>query len=170
MKNVSAEKQTARSPLLQSDHGVAQAIDNACFLDDAFSRVVLKNCSEEQLIEIVKAILLTIIGEENFSIVRVTAQKDLKELYSHSAVMDILAEDSNGQLYNIELQMSAPLSFGRLETYGSVLIKAGLRPGEDYSQLRHSYVVFLTNQSTWSDTGEEIFTDAPIQQFEMAKS
>ncbi len=72
-------------------------------------------------------------------------------------------------LDDIEFQMHPPLSFARLETYAAVLIKQGIRPGEDYSKLRDAWVIFITKERHWSDTGEEIFKDKPVRRFELAE-
>lgn len=151
------------------DERIAQAIAEACFLDDVFGRTLLENCSDEERNAIAKGILEPILNVSGLEIVDSMAQKDMQELYSHSAKMDFWARDKEGQAYDIEFQMHPPLSFARLETYAAVLIKQGIRPGEDYTKLRDAWVIFITSERHWSDTGEEIFKDKPVRRFELAE-
>lgn len=148
------------------DERITQAIADACFLNDVFGKTLLENCSDEERNEIAKGILEPILNVSGLQIVDSMAQKDMQELYSHSARIDFWARDKEGQSYDSEFQMHPPLSFARLETYAAVLIKSGLRPGEDYSQLRDAWVIFITKERCWSDTGEEIFKDKPVRRFE----
>lgn len=148
-------------------------ITRLCFLDDVFSRVILSHCTIEQRIEIVQAIIDPVFRKMDLKVVHtivyVETQKDMKELFSHSAAMDIFAVDSEGNLYNIELQISGSLFFARVENYSSTLNKYGLKPGEDYENSKDTWTIFITNQQYWKETGEPIFDGHPVCRIEYAQ-
>ena len=169
MKQPPKQIDTALNQELYRQQKINQLLAHTCFLDDALNRAIFSNCTKKQKIEIVQTILRRILNKPGLIVVSVRYQKDLKELGAHSAVMDIVALDSDGQKYNIEFQMSRPLSFARLETYNTFMIKASLHSGQDYSELKHTWVIFITNQRHWTDTKEEIFDGEPVVLFEICK-
>ncbi|WP_323090026.1 hypothetical protein [Allobaculum sp. JKK-2023] len=72
-------------------------------------------------IEIIQAITISPFFEKAglesiLTVGYVETHKYMKELFSHSAAMDIFAVDDKGNLSNIELQISGLLFFARVET------------------------------------------------------
>lgn len=147
---------------------LSQAIYKAKFLDDVFGRVVLRNCTDLQKCELAQAIIRPILERPDLEITYAQSQRDMKELYSHSAVMDLFAKDKFDQLFDLEFQL-APFTFARLVAYAAELTKETLPPGFDYSQMKDSWVIFLTKQTHWADTGKEIFQDGPVAHFEWSQ-
>ncbi len=169
MKNLLKQTEAVLNQELFRQQKINQLLAKACFRDDVFNRAIFSNCTKKQKIEIVQTILRRILKKQGLIVVSVRYQKDLKELGAHSAVMDIVAIDGDGQKYNLEFQMSPPLSFARLETYSSFMIKASLRSGQEYSELKHTWVIFITNQRYWTDTKEKIFDSDPVVLYEICK-
>ncbi len=169
MKNLLKQTEAVLNQELFRQQKINQLLAKACFRDDVFNRAIFSNCTKKQKIEIVQTILRRILKKPGLIVVSVRYQKDLKELGAHSAVMDIVAIDGDGQKYNLEFQMSPPLSFARLETYSSFMIKASLRSGQEYSELKHTWVIFITNQRYWTDTKEKIFDSDPVVLYEICK-
>ena len=167
------EKQSDQGNRLDQKTKIFQVLTRLCFLDDVFSRVILSHCTIEQRIEIIQAIIDPVFRKMCLKIVHtivyVETQKDMKELFSHSAEMDIFAVDIEGNFYNIELQISGSLSFARVENYSSTLNKYSLKPGEDYENSKDTWTIFITNQQYWKETGEPIFDDGPVCRIEYAQ-
>lgn len=167
------EKQSDQDNWLDQKTKIFQVITRLCFLDDVFSRVILSHCTMEQRIEIVRAIIDPVFRKMGLRVIRTIVyaetQKDMKELFSHSAEMDIFAVDIEGNFYNIELQISGSLSFARVENYSSTLNKYSLKPGEDYENSKDTWTIFITNQQYWKETGEPIFDDGPVCRIEYAQ-
>ena len=147
---------------------LSRAIYEAKFLDDLFGRVVLRNCTDLQKCALAQAIIRPILEWPDLEITYAQSQRDMKELYSHSAVMDLFAKDKFDQLFDLEFQL-APFTFARLVAYSAELTKETLPPGFDYSQMKDSWIIFLTNQTHWADTGKEIFQDGPVAHFEWSQ-
>ena len=90
--------------------------------------------------------LRTILGLEDISIESVETQKSLKNPFGHSAVFDIFARDSKGNLIDVEMQRQAEgwkkLS-KRMALYSGLLTLLSLGKGRKYSKAKDVYVVFI---------------------------
>lgn len=120
-------------------------------IDDTFMTAVFADdipCTE---------LLLSIILGKDLKVIKVHTQLTLKNLYGHSVRLDILAVDSDGKIYNIEIQRSDSGADKKRARYNSSIIDANvLEPGKEYEKLPESYVIFITENDVL-DKGKPIY-------------
>ncbi len=74
-------------------------IQNLRLIDDDFMKEVFdNNCEATELV------LNIILNRNDLKVLEVIGQREIKGLEGHSVRLDIMAEDANGQLYDIEVQ------------------------------------------------------------------
>ena len=114
-------------------------LDNMTMMSDMFMRNVLKDqdCAE--------FVIQTIMQNKSLRIVDVVVELDLKNMHGRSAVLDCVARDADGKMYNIEIQQqeegASPL---RARYYASLLDMNTLDVGMDFGKLPETYVIFIT--------------------------
>ena len=70
-------------------------------------------------------------------------QKDYKNLQRHSAALDCVAEDSQGNQYDVEIQQEYEGALPQRARYYSGLRDMNtLDPGKDYEKLPEIYMIF----------------------------
>ena len=107
--------------------------------DDFMTAVLTDNIPATELI------LRTILEVPDLEVVSQRTQSTLANLKGRSAVLDVLARDSSGRLYDIEVQNDAANAVPRRARYYSSLIDSSfLGKGEPYKDLPESYVIFIT--------------------------
>lgn len=90
-------------------------------------------------------VLRTILNKPDLKVTSVTAQKVLKNLTGRSVRLDVLAEDSRGLKYNIEVQKSEQGAHPKRARYYSAMIDSTLlAAGAKGFKMPESYVVFIT--------------------------
>ena len=128
-----------RSVLSEKDR---ERLARLSLMDDDFMSMVFDNN-----IPAAQLMLRVILNRDDLTVTRVTAQKNLKgpEAELRSARLDILAEDSAGQLYDVEVQRDDSGAIPqRARFYSSMLDSRMLERGAGYETLRDSYVIFIT--------------------------
>jgi len=114
-------------------------LDGFRLLDDKFMTVVFQNS-----IACVELVLRIILDSPSLSVSKVITQDTLKNLHGRGLCLDIHAF-AEGREYNIEIQRAQAGAGARRARYHSSLMDAGgLLPGEDYTALPESYVIFIT--------------------------
>ncbi|MCR5220822.1 MAG: Rpn family recombination-promoting nuclease/putative transposase [bacterium] len=123
-----------------------------CLMDDIFMRACFQHSSD-----CVERILRVIL-EKNLKVRTVELQKTLSNLPNlRSIVMDIFAEDSEGKLYNIEMQTGLPgASPRRPRFYLSMMDVNVLKAGEDFERLPEAYSIFIVEGDPFG-TGEPLY-------------
>ena len=116
-----------------------QRIRNFRLLDDDFMSKVFEDkiCAE---------ILLRIILQcKDLKVKYVHVQQEIKNLQGRSIRLDILAEDTSGKLYNVEVQRSDKGASRKRARHNSSLLDANITDaGEEYEKLNSTYVIFIT--------------------------
>ncbi|MCI6648011.1 MAG: PD-(D/E)XK nuclease family transposase [Lachnospiraceae bacterium] len=109
------------------------------FDDDLMSRVFDNNIEATEL-------LLRIIFKRPIKVVRASGQEEIRS-YSvdgRTIRLDIMAVDSDGKKIDIEVQTGEKGSDIKRARYHSSLLDSGmLKKGQDFSEIRDSYVVFI---------------------------
>ena len=145
-------------------------IQKFCLMDDTFMSKVFedKRCTE--------LVLRIILNRDDLIVDHVNCQQDIKNLQGRSIRMDILAHDRKGVIYNIEVQNDDAGADPKRARYNSSLLDANItEAGDDYDQLRETYVIFITKNDvlgsglpiyhidrTIEETGEKFKDDAHI--------
>ena len=108
-------------------------------LDDDFMNKVFEDtaCAE--------FLLQIILQRTDLRVQRVHSQHDIRNLQGRSIRLDILAVDTSGRVYNIEVQRSDKGAGVKRARYNSSLIDANVtEPGDEYEKLNETYVIFIT--------------------------
>ena len=145
-------------------------IQKFCLMDDTFMSKVFedKRCTE--------LVLRIILNRDDLIVDHVNCQQDIKNLQGRSIRMDILAHDRKGVIYNIEVQNDDAGADPKRARYNSSLLDTNItEAGDDYDQLRETYVIFITRNDvlgsglpiyhidrTIEETGEKFKDDAHI--------
>ena len=107
-------------------------------LDDIFMQACFQ--SEPRCVE---RILRVILGVD-LRARRVALQKTLKNLHGRSIVMDVLAVDERGKLYNIEIQTGLPGANPRRPRYHLSMMDVNVkRPGKHFERLPEVFSIFI---------------------------
>ena len=121
-------------------------IRNFTMMSDSFMRNVLKDVScAEYVIQV-------IMGRKELRIVDLTIQKDYKNLQGHSATLDCVAEDSQGNQYDVEIQQESEGALPQRARYYSGLLDMNtLDPGKDYERLPETCMILITREDVLGD-------------------
>lgn len=99
----------------------------------------------ENNIPAAELLLRIILKNDKIKVKEVSVQSFIQNLYGHSAQMDILAQDEDGEYFNVEVQRSdegAPAKRARF--YSSLLDIKLLSANKPYEALPVTYVIFIT--------------------------
>lgn len=118
-----------------------KVLENYRPLDDDFMREMFRDN-----IPLSEMVLRIITGKYDLKITSQETQYDMKRLLgTRSVCLDVLATDSDGKLYNLEIQRAdkgAPAK--RARYHSSALDIEFLNAGDDYEKLPITYVIFIT--------------------------
>ena len=118
---------------------VLERIEKMCLMDDDFMSVVLqhKECME--------LVLNIILGKTDLKVSECKSQYSITSLSGRSVRLDVLAEDSKGIKYDVEVQRLDSGAQPRRARYHSSLMDAEfLKKGDDVSSLPETYIIFIT--------------------------
>ena len=134
----------------QKDH--KDALSRLSLMDDAF----MAKCFEDN-ITCTELVISIILDRKDIRVKSVHTQHQLKNLQGRSAILDIYAEDEDGKVYDIEIQKAKEGATPKRARYYSSLMDANItEPGDDFENLRESYVIFITETDVLK-TGKAIY-------------
>ena len=108
-------------------------------MDDILMRNVLNQT------ECTEYVLQTIMGQKELKVLECVVQKDYKNLQGRSAILDCVARDAEDRRYDVEIQNDGDAASPQRARYHSGLMDMHmLRPGQDFSELPESHVIFIT--------------------------
>ncbi len=109
-------------------------------LDDVFMRVVLKDN-----IPAVQDIVRALLRRDDIVVVKVITQDDRTNLKGRSVCLDVLAHDSKGNRYNIEIQRDGDgVTPKRARYHFSMIDWDALDATADFHELPETWVIFIT--------------------------
>ena len=109
-------------------------------IDDDFMTICFDN-----YIEGAELLLKIILNRDDLKVSEVKTQKVLKNLQGRDLRLDIYATDAAGKKYDIEIQRADKGAHQKRARYHSSLIDSDmLKAGEDFTELRENYVIFIT--------------------------
>ena len=129
-------------------------------IDDDFMTICF-----DGYIEGAELLLKIILDRDDLKVSEVKAQKTLKNLHGRDLRLDIYATDKDGKKYDIEIQRADRGAHTKRARYHSSVIDANtLNPGEEFTELPESYVMFITENDVLG-YGEPIYhIDRTIQE------
>ena len=126
---------------------IKQVIGSLCMMNNRFMNFMLDDNKKAA-----QVFLRVILGDDKIKVRNVRIQSFIQNIYGHSSQLDILAHDSKGRYFNVEVQRSdegAPARRARF--YSSILDTHFLQPGKLYEELPDTYVIFITENDVLHD-------------------
>ena len=124
-------------------------VSDLCLADDICIPIAFDGDTEA-----VEYLVRTILSRDDIIVEKVETQKRIESIASRSAVLDILAHDSNGNLIDIEIQRAFhgwdDLA-GRAESYASLLLLSTLEKGMEYRNAKEAIIIFIMDSDTVGD-------------------
>ena len=121
-------------------------------MDDDFMTKVFENdktCTE--------IMLWIILDRRDIEVMSVETQKTVSSIEGHSVRLDIVAKDSTGRIFNVEIQRrDRSNEKQRARYYCSVLDTSCLGKGQDYNRLPDVYVIFIMEKDIFGQ-GEPVY-------------
>lgn len=117
-----------------------ELIRDFTIFDDAYMQAFFNND-----IESTEFVLKIILKMPTLKVETVSIQQRLLNSQGHEGIVDVLATDEEGKIYNIEIQndmFAAPPRRGRY--YSSLIDTNFLEEGKPYETLPETYVIFIT--------------------------
>lgn len=111
-------------------------------LDDEFMTVVF-----DRNIEAAELVLNIILGRNDLKVTVVAAQREYKNpiVGGRTIILDIYAEDSEGKVYDIELQNeNSGADVRRARFHSSMLDTKMLKSAQKFREIHDSYIIFIT--------------------------
>ena len=128
------------SKVTQNQDRINKLIDGlTLFDDDLMSRVFDKNIEATEL-------LLRIILERKIKVISVNGQEEMKSaaVGGRNITLDVHALDENGEKMDIEVQgNSEGAHIRRARYHSSVLDSRMLKEGQEFKEIKDSYVIFI---------------------------
>lgn len=95
-------------------------------------------------------VLRILTGIPDLTVKEVRSQYRISKMASHDAILDILAEDSQGKLHNLEIQRSETIDHARrTRFYGSMIDSEYLMKGMEYSKLPDTHIIYVSETDLW---------------------
>ena len=129
----------ARSAHVMKPEYLAE-IENFRLMDDTFMSKCLENAPE-----CIELILQIILRKKDLKVVKSQTEYPIKSLQGRGVRFDVFARDSKGREYDIEIQRADKGAEPKRARFNSALMDANaLKSGEDFSKLRDTYVIIIT--------------------------
>ncbi len=128
----------------QDNISVERLVDDlTLFDDDLMSLVFDRNNSATELL------LRIILKRDDIEVISVIGQKELENplVTGRNIRLDILVRDCAGRIYNVEVQRSSSGADERRARFHSSMVDSRmLKAGQDFRELRESYIIFITEE------------------------
>ena len=129
----------SKEGMRMADERAFKPIEELTLMDDYMFAAVMRDTKH------LKPLLEYILEIKIAKIELVEPQKTAKEGYSSKGIrLDLYVEDEKGTIYNVEVQTTDKRNLPRrMRYYQSVIDIHVLHPGDDYRNLRKSFVIFI---------------------------
>ena len=116
-----------------------------CLMDDLYMSVFFKDDTASA-----QCVLRIILEKPDLCVESVRVQEELFSSTGRRAVLDMVATDGAGTVYDIEVQRADSGADPLRARYYSSLLDANMLPaGADYGELREKYVIFITESDVF---------------------
>ena len=116
-------------------------------IDDTFFNVCFDN-----YIEGMQLLLRLFFGRDDLVVRHVVTQQSADNLYGRGVRFDVLAEDSEGRLYDCEVQRANEGAAPRRARYNSSMMDSReLAKGAEFSGLPETWVIFITENDMYGE-------------------
>ena len=136
--------------LIRHREFLLQGVENLTLLNDTFMKVALND------IEACQHVIRILMDDPTIEIVEVRSQYRISKLVSKDAVLDILAEDTQGRVYNLEIQRETTIDHARrTRRYGAMVDGEYLEKGKGYHQMPEVYIIYISETNLWETRNTE---------------
>ena len=109
-------------------------------IDDAFFSACFDDNAKD-----VEYILRIILDKDDLKVLEVQTQKSVENIYGRSVRFDVFATDTQGKLYNIEVQRADSGAIPQRARYNSVMLDYHeLKKQDEFKELPESFVIFIS--------------------------
>ena len=116
-------------------------------IDDTFFNVCFDN-----YVEGMQLLLRIFFGRDDLVVKHVVTQQSADNLYGRGVRFDVLAEDSEGKLYDCEVQRANEGAAPRRARYNSSMMDSReLAKGAEFSKLPETWVIFITENDIYGE-------------------
>ncbi len=123
---------------------IQKFFEDKTLMDDIFMDFCLNNN-----IPCVQAMIECLIPDKNLTVKEVHTQQKFQTL-GRSIIIDVLAIDSEGRLYNIEIQRDKRgATMKRVRLHGAIIDVNSIEKGMKFDQLPECYIIFITEHDTF---------------------
>ena len=151
VKAIAHKARAKRSASVMKPEYLAE-IERFRLMDDDFMSKCLEHAPK-----CIELILQIILGKKDLKVVKSQTEYPIKSLQGRGVRFDVFARDSKGREYDIEIQRADHGAEPKRARYNSALMDANaLKSGEDFGQLRDTYVIFITENDVIGD-GQEVY-------------
>lgn len=138
-------------------------IEEFTLLDDTYM-----NAFFNEQPELVQFVLRIIMGKESLIVKNSVTQKPLKNIQGRSLILDVDAVDQNETEIDIEVQGERSGAHPkRARMHSSMLDSNALLPGENFTELPETYVIFITSDDYFEKDLPLYTVDRRIKELDM---
>ena len=113
-------------------------------LSNVFMRVALKDKKACQYV------LRILTGIPDLIVKEVRTEYRVSKVTSHDVVLDVIAEDSSGKIYNIEIQRADTVDHARrVRFHGAMIDSEYLEKGKTYADLPDLFIIYISETDLW---------------------
>ena len=126
-----------------------QAVEKLCLFDDDFMSLVFERNKEAT-----EYLINTILERDDLQVLEVAGQKEYKNPYFGGRVIkvDIYAKDSNGKVYDIEVQRSDAGAIPRRARFHNAMVDVRmLNEKQKFKEIEDSYIIFITQNDVMGE-------------------
>lgn len=134
---------TKDETLLEHMERYKETIKNLTVMSDILARNVFKDRKACEYV------LRIIMDDEELTVLDNEVQMDFKNMHGRSTVLDCVAKNGNGQIFNVEIQQDNEGAHPKRARYHLGMLDGNvLDPGEFFDKLPETYVIFVTQNDT----------------------
>ncbi len=103
-------------------------------------------------------VLRILTGIQDLVVKEIRTQHRISKIESHDAILDVLAEDGSGRIYNLEIQRADTVDHARrTRFYGAMIDSEYLEKGKDYEEMPDVYLIYISETDLWK-AGHTVYT------------
>lgn len=102
----------------------------------------------------------------NLFVKSVRTQYRISRMVSHDAILDVYAEDTDGKLYNTEVQRTDTVNHARrTRFYTSMIDSECLQKGKNYDEMPEVYILYISRTDLWNAAVNDHSAAAQLMKF-----
>lgn len=138
------EKKEAAENHIEAREALVEEARKFNLLSNVFMSVALDDVAACQ------HVLRILLGRKDLRVRKIRSQYRISKVTSHDAILDILAENSDGKLCNIEIQRADTVDHARRSRfYGAMIDSQYLEKGKKYDELPEVHIIYISETDIW---------------------